>query len=274
MSHLPIEPIPCESKPQDKRIQQLNYKNLPKLPATFLILGRAGSGKSSILHSLITKGYTYGKGKKSVFDECISYLGTLDAIDTFKKLPIKNNVVLQEFDPDDFIEYLDDLKAHQMEKLERNKPPLNTLIVFDDFVGNNLMKSHRGKASPLERLALTSRHECNATLAFNAQCYKNTGFATTTIRNNVTTYIISNMTRPEIEKIAEEHCNDLTPKEFIQVYDQIMKKPYNFMVIDYRRPLNARITEQFHIPIKKPSRLEQDDEEEERSSTGSRETSE
>jgi len=274
MSHLPIEPIPCESKPQDKRLQQLNYKNLPKLPATFMILGRCGSGKSSILHSLITKGYTYGKGKKSVFDECISYLGTLDAVETFKKLPIKNNVVLQEFNPDDFMEYLDDLKEHQMEKLSRNKPPLNTCLIFDDFVGQGLMKPHKGKASPLERLVLTSRHELNNSVFFNSQAYKNTGFSTPTVRANITSYVIANMTRPEIEKIAEEHCNDLTPKEFIQVYDQIMKKPYNFMVIDYRRPLNARITEQFHIPIKKPSRLEQDDEEEERSSTGSRETSE
>jgi hypothetical protein len=272
MSHLPIEPIPSELKPEDKRIKAMNYKNLPKLPATFMILGRCGSGKSSILYSLLTKGYTYGKGKKSVFDECISYLGTMDAVDTFKKLPIKNNVVLQEFDPDDFIEYLDDLKKHQMEKLEQNKPPLNTLIIFDDFVGQNLMKPHKGKASPLERLALTSRHECNATIMFCSQAFKNTGFSTVTVRNNITTYIISNMTRPEIEKVAEDHCQDLTPKEFIEIYEKIMKKPYNFMVIDYRRPLNARITEQFHIPIKKPARLE--NEKEERSSTGSGETSE
>ena len=133
------------------------------------------------------------------------------------------------------------------------------------------MKSHRGKASPLERLALTSRHECNATIMFCSQVFKNTGFSSPTIRNNITTYIISNMSRPEIEKIAEDHSQDLTPKEFIEVYDKLMKKPYNFMVIDYRRPLNQRITEQFHIPIKKPARL---DEEEERSTVRSGEDSE
>jgi hypothetical protein len=133
------------------------------------------------------------------------------------------------------------------------------------------MKPNKGKASPLERLALTSRHECNATIMFCSQVFKNTGFSSPTIRNNITTYIISNMTRPEIEKIAEDHSQDLTPKEFIEIYDKIMKKPYNFMVIDYRRPLNERITEQFHIPIKKPTRL---DEEEERPATGSGEDSE
>jgi len=269
MDYLPIKPIPSEDKPEDKRMKQLNYKNLPKLPANFMILGRCGSGKSSILYSLLTKGYTYGKNK-SIFDECITYLGTQDSIETFKNLPIKNSIVLQEFDADDFVEYLDDLKAHQMEKLEKNKPPLNTLIIFDDYVGQNLMKAHRGKASPLERLALTSRHECNATIMFCSQVFKNTGFSSPTIRNNITTYVISNMSRPEIEKIAEDHSQDLTPKEFIEVYDNLMKKPYNFMVIDYRRPLNARITEQFHIPIKKPARLEQGyDEEKERTSSGS-----
>lgn len=255
MEDLPIKPIPSENKPKDKRFEKLNYKTLPKLPATFMILGRCGSGKSSILYSLITEGYTYGKDKKSVFDEAIVYLGSQDSISAFEQLPIKNLIVLQEFDAEDFESYLDDLKKHQMEKLEKKKAPLNTLIIFDDFVGHNLMKRHKGKSSPLERLALTSRHEANASLAFLSQVYKNTGFSHPTMRNNTTTYIISQMTRPEIEKIAEEHCQDLTPDEFIAIYEEIMKTPFNFMVVDYRRPLDKRITERFHIPIKKPLRF-------------------
>lgn len=252
---LPIAPIPSENKPFDKRLSKLPFDTLPKLPATFMILGRCGSGKSSILYSLLTKGYVYGKSKKSVFDEAITYLGSQDSITAFEKLPIKNHIVLQEFDPTPFEEYLDDLKTHQMERLEKNKAPRNTLMIFDDFVGQSLMKRHGTKSSPLERLALTSRHEANTTIMFCSQVYKNSGFSTPTVRNNITTYVISNMTRPEIEKIAEEHSQDLYPDEFIAIYDEIMKTPYNFMVIDYRRPLNARITERFHIPIKKPSRL-------------------
>jgi GTPase SAR1 family protein len=255
MENLEIHPIPSENKPEDKRFRDMNYKNLPKLPATYMLLGRCGSGKSSILYSLLTKGYTYGKNHKSLFDEGITYLGSQDSIHAFENLPIKNHVVLQEFEPDSFEEYLDDLKTHQMERLEKNKPPRNIAIIFDDFVGQSLMKSHRGKASPLERLALTSRHEASASIFFCAQAYRNTGFSSPTVRNNITTYVISNMTRPEMEKIAEEHCQDLTPQEFIAVYDELMKTPYNFMVIDYRRPLHQRITEKFHIPIKKPKRL-------------------
>ena len=221
-----------------------------------MILGRCGSGKSSILYSLLTEGYTYGKNKKSIFDEGIVYLGTQDAISAFEKLPIKNHIVLQEFDPDDFEDYLNDLKDHQMEKLGRNKPPLNTILIFDDFVGQNLMKHNKGKASPLERLALTSRHECNATLVMCSQVYKNSGFSHPTVRNNITTYILSQMSRPEIEKIAEELSGDMTPDEFITTYDKIMaKQRYNFMVYDSRRPLDQRWTERFTIPIERPERL-------------------
>ena len=253
---LPIDAIPSENKPRDKRLENLNYENLPKLPATFCVLGRCGSGKSSILYSLLTKGYTYGKSHKSVFDEAIIYLGTQDSIGAFQKLPIKNKIILDEFDPQDFQEYLDDLKTHQMERLDKNKPPLNTVMVFDDFVGQGLTKVHNHKSSPLERLALTSRHECNSSIFFCAQVFRNSGFSTPTVRNNITTYIISQMTSNEMRKVAEEHCQDLTPDEFIEIYETIMKKrPYNFMVIDMRRPLDARITERFHIPIQKPKRF-------------------
>jgi hypothetical protein len=221
-----------------------------------MLLGQCGSGKSSILYSLLSEILVYGKHKKSIFDEGIVYLGTQDAIEAFQKLPIKNHIVLQEFDPDDFEEYLNDLKSHQMEKLERNKAPLNSIIVFDDFCGQGLMKHHKGKASPLERLALTSRHEANSTIVFASQVYRNSGFSHPVVRNNITTYILSQMSRPEIQKIAEELSGDMTPEEFIQLYDKIMaKQRYNFMVYDTRRPLDQRWTERFTIPIEKPNRL-------------------
>lgn len=221
-----------------------------------MILGQCGSGKSSILYSLLTEGYTYGKNKKSIFDEGIVYLGTQDAIDAFEKLPIKNHIVLQEFDPDDFETYLEDLKTHQMEKLSRNKAPLNTIIIFDDFCGANLMKRRGTKGSPLERLTLTSRHECNATICYLSQAYRNTGFSHPVVRNNITTYILSQMNRVELSKIAEELSGIYTPQEFIEIYDKVMlKRPYNFLVMDTRRPLDQRWTERFNIPLPKPKRL-------------------
>lgn len=252
MAELPTEPIPSELKPTDPRLDKLPYA-LPKLPANFMVLGRCGSGKSSVLWSLLTKGYTY-KGK-SVFDEMIIYLGSQDSISTFETLKCKNKIILQEFDSDDFYNYLEHLKKHQMERLSKHKRPLNVAIIFDDFAGKNLMKREGKRGSPLERLTLTSRHECNATLFFLSQVYRNSGFSHPVVRNNITTYIIAQMTRPEIEKIADEQSQDLTKDEFIQMYDKVMSKPYNFITIDMRRPLSERITERFTTPITKTKRL-------------------
>ena len=253
------EVMPSENKPLDKRLEKIENKHLPKLPATFYVLGSCGSGKSSILWTILTKGYVYGKKKKSVFDECLVYLGTLDAKPAFEKLPIENKLILDEYDPVSFHEYMDDLKRHQMEKLEEGKPPLNTLLIFDDFVNQGLMKKPKPNAAPpIEKLALTSRHECNTTIFFLSQVYKNSGFSVPSVRNNITTFVVSRMARQELRKLAEEMSEDYEPDEWIEIYDRVMMKPYNFVVLDRRRPVGDRWTERFHIPFppsKKAQRL-------------------
>lgn len=258
---LQIAPIPSEIKPKDPRLEKMAYKDsLPKLPANIMLLGRAGAGKSSCLYTMLKKGYVTNKGK-SVFDEIIIYLGTLDSKSSFENLPCKNIVVCHDFDAEHFEEYLDDLKQHQMERLEKGKPPLNTLIVFDDFVGMGLLKHYKGKASPLERLCLTSRHECNATVIFCSQTYKNNGLSNPTIRNNITHWIIYSMGRSEVEKIAQDHCGHLTEKQFTAMYDNINKKPHNFLMINYKKPDHERFTEGFTKPIGQNMLLHVEDEE-------------
>lgn len=253
MEDLDWEVMPSEIKPKDKRLAKIKNKNLPALPATFYVLGSCGSGKSSILWTLLTKGYVYGKGNKSVFDEMLVYLGTLDSKPAFEKLPIENKLILDEYDPLTFEEYQNDLKRHQIEKLEEGKAPLNTLLVFDDFVGAGLMKKPRPNAPPpIEKLCLTSRHECNATIFFLSQVYKNSGFSVPSVRNNITCFIISRMNRSELVKIAEELSDDYEPDEWLEHYDRIMaKSPYNFITRDIRRPIAERWREKFHIPFPK-----------------------
>lgn len=249
------EVCPAENKPKDHRIEKMEAKFLPKLPATFYVLGSCGSGKSSILWTLLTKGYVYGKGKKSIFDEALIYLGTLDAKPAFEKLPIENKLILEEYDPVTFEEYQTDLKKHQMERLEKNKAPMNALLVFDDFVGAGLMKKPRANVPPpVEKLALTSRHECNTTIMFCSQVYKNSGFSAPSVRNNITTFVVSRMSRQELVKIAEELSEDYEVDEWIQIYDMAMaSEPYNFVVLDRRRPMPDRWTIKFHTPFP-PSR--------------------
>lgn len=253
-----VDVIPSENRPKDKRMEQISYEELPRLPALCMLVGSAGAGKSSILYSLLSQGWTYGPKKKSIFDEASIFLGTMDSIDTFKKLKIKNLVVLTEFVPEPFSEYMEDLEKHQMERLEKNKHMLNALIVFDDFVAKGLMNHYGGQSSPLERLCVTSRHY-NCSILFCTQVYKNSGFSNPTVRNQINVWIIGRCSLPELRKVAEDHCNYLTPKQFIAVYNKIMlKSKYNFLVINYQKPYGERITEQFSTPIEIPGAEEVD----------------
>ena len=243
--------MPAEYKPHDKRLDKMKYKDtLPKIPSNIVLLGRCGSGKSSALYTMLNKGYVTPKGK-SVFDEMIIYLGTLDAVEAFKGLPCKNLTVLHEFDPIAFETYLDDLKQHQMERLEKRKPCLNVAIVFDDFVGMALQKRVGGKASPLERLMLTSRHECNATVFFCSQTYKNNGLMNPTVRNNINYFMLFSLARSDVEKVAEEHCGHILPEHFMYLYEKVHSKPYRFMMIDYKKGDDERFKEGFSKPLTK-----------------------
>jgi hypothetical protein len=252
MGDLDYEVCPAENKPQDKRIEKMDAKFLPKLPATFYVLGSCGSGKSSILWTLLTKGYVYGKQKKSIFDEALIYLGTLDAKAAFEKLPIDNLLIMDEYHPQPFEEYQNDLKKHQMERLEKKKSPLNALLVFDDFVGAGLMKKPRPNAPPpVEKLALTSRHECNTSIFFCSQVYKNSGFSAPSVRNNISVFVVSRMSHQELVKIAEELSEMYEPDEWIEHYEMAMaQEPYTFVVLDRRRPINEdRWTIKFTTPF-------------------------
>jgi Poxvirus A32 protein len=250
MTELQIKVIPSEMRPPDKRILAMKHKDtLPVIPSNMLLLGRCGSGKSSCLYSLLTEGYVYqmGKGKKkhSVFDEAIIYLGTQDSVSAFEDIPIKNKIILHDFDEDDFEEYLEDLKQHQMEKIEKDQTPLNILICFDDFVGQNVIKRKNGKSSALERLMLTSRHECNATIIMCSQTYKNNGLANPTIRNNTNYYICYALARNDLEKIAEEHQGFYDKNELIDHFLNVYKTPHKFVMINYKVPEDKRYTEGF-----------------------------
>jgi hypothetical protein len=216
-----------------------------------MLLGRCGSGKSSALYTMLNEGYVTPKGK-SVFDEMLIYLGTLDAVDAFKNLPCKNIVVLHEFDAASFEKYLDDLKQHQMERLEKGKHLLNVCIVFDDFVGQALLKrTMRGKSSPLERLMLTSRHECNATVMACSQVYKNNGMSSPAVRNNINYYMLFALAHADIDKIAEEHSGHLTKDEFIDMYKEVHSEPHRFMMINYKKGDDDRFTNGFTKPLTK-----------------------
>ena len=253
-----IKVIPAQNAIPDKKIEAMKNRDvLPEIPTNIMLLGRCKSGKSSMLYSLLTDMLVYGKSKKSVFDEMIIYLGTQDSVDAFESINCKNKIILHEFDADDFEDYLEDLKKHQMEKIEKGKKPLNVCIVFDDFVGEAALKPNKkGKAPVLQRLALTSRHECNATIIMASQCYKSNGLANPALRNNIHYYIMYALARNDLEKIVEEHQGFYEKDELMDHFLKVYQEPYKFVMINYNKPEHLRYTEGFTKLLPAPRSME------------------
>ena len=253
-----IKIIPAQNAIPDKKIESMKNRDiLPEIPTNIMLLGRCKSGKSSMLYSLLTDMLVYGKSKKSVFDEMIIYLGTQDSVDAFESINCKNKIILHEFDADDFEDYLEDLKKHQMEKIEKGKKPLNVCIVFDDFVGEAALKPNKkGKAPVLQRLALTSRHECNATIIMASQCYKSNGLANPALRNNIHYYIMYALARNDLEKIVEEHQGFYEKDELMDHFLKVYQEPYKFVMINYNKPEHLRYTEGFTKLLPAPRSME------------------
>ena len=128
-----IEGIPQRESLPDKRREKLVAKHgdmLPITPATVITYGRIGSGKSSIMYSWLKNMFP------RYYDECIVFCASSDSREAFESLPQKKVVFITEYDNEAFSNYIENLKADQLERMENGKEPLNIFIGMDDIVFN------------------------------------------------------------------------------------------------------------------------------------------
>lgn len=248
MSEPPIKPIPSEDRGVDKKFLKLkHHKVLFKPPFTVSVNGQIGSGKTSWAWSMLNDHY------KKYFDEVIVYCGTMDSKKHWESLPHKNVAVLHEWCPASFDAYTKQLEEDQMKREEKGKRMLNICILFDDMAAEGIQKHYGGKHSPLERLMLICRH-LNVSviiLTQDAKLCQNPA-----MRNNAMYHVLYRVQRNDLEKIAKNHCGELTPEEFMRMYYHILDSaPYQFLLIDYKAPVERRFRHNFTKivkPVHKP----------------------
>jgi hypothetical protein len=230
MEHLPIDVIPSEDRGEDTRFSALPYnKFIPKPPFTALMLGIIGSGKSSLIYTMLNNWY------KNYYDEVIIYSGVIDANESYANVKQKKVLVLNEWNEADFLDYFKKLEADQMKRKAEKKPLLNVCIVMDDMITQNILS--RGRSTSLERFVTTLRH-FNASLLMSSQSYK---LLSRTARMNMLYLIIMSVNDNELGIIAEEHSGLLSPRQFSMLYKKnMLDKKYVPFIIDYKAPPNTR----------------------------------
>ena len=104
------------------------------------------------------------------------------------------------------------------------------LIVFDDMIAD--IMTNKKFQSIIKELFIRCRKP-NISLVFITQSYFS---VPKDVRLNSTHYLIMKINKRELQNIAINHSADIDYKDFIKMYRESTKEPYNVLTIDITLP--------------------------------------
>jgi len=240
---IPSEQIPVKNRKQDEKLPSY----LPPARGLIILQGSAGSGKSSLLYSMIAK-----YQKQNYFDIIIVYNRCSDSNFVWKGFQTKKTDVelFNSYNNDELMDIIENLNEEQQNR--RNAKPskrklLNVLFIFDDMIYGGICSSY--KQSALDELVINRRH-MNATIMITSQSYKalNQNIRT----NNVSQMIVIRANIKDLCNIGEEHnAGVCSVDDFIGMYNLCKSKGnYEYLVVDYRKPQDQMFMRGFKNVLK------------------------
>ena len=137
-------------------------------------------------------------------------------------------------DPNAFIEcsnMMDDVYENINYYNSRRKR--KTLIIFDDMIAD--IKTNKRFQAIIKELFIRCR-KLNISLVFITQPYF---FVPKGVRLNSTHYLIMKINnKRELQNIAINPSADIDYQDFIKIYRECTKEPYNFLTIDSTLPVS------------------------------------
>ena len=105
------------------------------------------------------------------------------------------------------------------------------LIVFDDMIAD--IMTNKTFQAIIKELLIRCR-KLNVSLVFITQSYFS---VRKDVRSNSTHYLIMKINnKGELQNIATNHSADIDYQDFIKIYRECTKEPYNFLTIDTMLP--------------------------------------
>ena len=201
------------------------WQYIPDHPYKVLIIGGSGSGKTNALVNLINEQNDIDK----------IYLYARDLNETKYKILIKKHEdagIKHLNDPNALIECsntLDDVYENiNNYTSSRNR---KILIVFDDMIAD-IMTNKRFQ-SIIKELFIRCRN-LNISLVFITQSYFS---VPKDVRLNSAHYLMMKINnKMELQNIAINHSAVIDYKDFIKIYRECTREPYNFLTIDTALP--------------------------------------
>ena len=194
---------------------------MPDHPYRIIRIGGSGSGKSNALFNSINeqndidKVYLYAR---DLSDPKYEYLIKKREDVGIKHVNNSNAFIECSNTMDDVYENIHDYNPNRRRKI---------LIAFDDMIAD-IMTDKKFQAI-IKKLFIRCR-KLNISFVFITQSYFS---VPKDVRLNSTHYLIMKINnRKELQNIAINHSEDIDYKDFMKIYRECTKKPFNFLTID------------------------------------------
>ena len=148
-------------------------------------------------------------------------------------------------DPTAFIEHsntMDDIYENIKDYNKKRKRKV--LTVFDEMISRVI--SDKKAQQVLKELFIRCR-KLNVSLCFLTQSYFS---VPKDLSLNCAHYIIFKLNnKRELQNIGINHSADIDYKDFVKIYRDCTKKPYNYLTIDTTEPIDKRFKKNFNDPL-------------------------
>ena len=209
-------------------------RELPKPPFYIMIQGSVGSGKSSLLYSLMK---AYQPKGKEYFDMIVVFNANKDSDIVFQSFEKHNKVSLQIFnyyDDDSMRDFVEEMNTIQEQRKADGKPPLSVLVVLDDMIARGI-STNVNRPNGLSDLLINRRH-INTSIIITSQSFKSLNKIMRS--TNVSQFFLMRANNEDLISIAQAHnAGKVSAQQFIDMYNFCKSKgEYKYLVIDYQAP--------------------------------------
>ena len=224
-----IKGIPCHKDTVPKN-EAMENGILPKHPASMIISGSTGSGKSNLLCKLFIEKNLYG----GYFHEIIFISPTCKTDDIVKNLKLDEDHCIDNITPDMLAQILEQqrklIKKHGEKKIGKEH---RIAVIFDDIVGNTKLLNSK----PFKDIFIANRHY-HITVILLTQSWR---LIPRSIRLQANSCFFFPMSKSESNRLCEDLCpNGFTKKEFENLIDEATKEKYSFLHINKTEPMEKR----------------------------------
>ena len=225
-----IKPVPT-SKDEIKHPPLSDEGVIPALNTSTILVGKSGSGKSVLLHNLLTRPEFFDKYKYWSKIFCVS--PTAECDDIQKALNLPPSCVFTDMEEAVVaLEKIEKFQSEQIKKLGSGKAQ-KFAIIFDDVVGHTKLMNH-----PVFISAFIKCRHYNFTVFLCSQHFKRVPKICRLQASYLCVFAVSNS---DVETLCDEFAPPSMKKDaFFHMVNDTLKERYSFLTINMRSPWETR----------------------------------